>query len=205
MRGGVIGVGVLLLLLGLAAAGSEFSAAIQERFSGLRTLRAEFVQRKQLKLLNHELKISGEFCLEKGGRLAWRVAEPMRYNCILEEDKLTQWDEDTGRVLELPAGKLPWLSMLFRSLDSWLTADLKVLSRDFEVREEPAARRLLLTPRSGTLAELVRELEFNFDPELTRLERVRIVEVNGDVLLIEFRDLRWNQPIPEEKWRPDAR
>lgn len=44
-------------------------------------------------------------------------------------------------------------------------------------------------------------VEFEFGPGFDRVERLRIVEKNGDEMEIVFRDVVNNQPIPGERWQ----
>ena len=63
-----------------------------------------------------------------------------------------------------------------------------------------------MRPRQGVpAANFIRSIRFFFeDDSLAALRRVVIDECSGDETDIEFLSSVRNQPVPEEKWRPDG-
>ncbi len=54
---------------------NEVLARLEERISGLRTLRADFVQEKHLAVLDEPLVLSGTLSMQKPDRFSWIVKE----------------------------------------------------------------------------------------------------------------------------------
>lgn len=198
--------GILIALLAAFAAGAappsaQFREKLAANLGKVVTVEAAFTQNRKLKSLDMTLMITGRLVLEKGKRMAWLVREPMRYACVISEQGFAQWDGDSGEVLKLPAKQIPWLRLLYRSLSAYLSADLNAMGRDFAI-EASGERSLRLTPlASGFFDEYVKTIEFEFGPDFDRVERLRIVEKNGDEMEIAFRDVVNNQPISEERWQ----
>ena len=87
------------------------------------------------------------------------------------------------------------------SKDFTFELDLDALEKEFTV-ETSGERSLRLTPLdAGFFKEYVKTVEFEFGPGFDRVERLRIVEKNGDEMEIVFRDVVNNQPIPGERWQ----
>lgn len=198
--------GILIALLAASTAcaappSAQFREKLAANLGKVETVEAAFIQNRRLKSLDMTLAITGRLALEKGKRMAWLVREPMRYMCVISEQGLAQWDGDSGEVLKLSAKRIPWLRLIYGSLSGWLSADLDALEKEFTV-ETSGERSLRLTPLdAGFFKEYVKTVEFEFGPGLDRVERLRIVEKNGDEMEIVFRDVVNNQPIPGERWQ----
>ncbi len=185
----------------------EFFARASAKMAETASLRTDFVQLKRLKAFRKPLKITGELCMDRSGRFAWHVKTPIRYSCVIAEGKLRQWDADTGKTLTLDVDSNPGLQYLARSLAGFFSGDFTEMKKDFEavsVSDDGLSGEM--RPRNGVpAASFIRSIRFFFeDDSLTALRRVVIHECSGDETDIEFLSSVRNQPVPEEKWRPDG-
>lgn len=200
------------ILFGSAALRGESPDDFFTRASGkmaeTTTVCSDFVQIKRLKAFRKPLKITGELCMDKTGRFAWHVKTPIRYSCVIAEGKLRQWDADTGKTLTLDMDSNPGLQYLARSLAGFFSGDFTEMRKDFEaVSVSPDGLSGEMCPRQGVpAANFIRTIRFVFtDDSLCELRRVVIAECSGDETDIEFLASVRNQPVPEEKWRPDGK
>ena len=196
----------LFLSLPLAAAEKEeILAKIRAGMQEVRTLSADFDQTREIVSIRHRLTIRGELALDRAGRMAWRVREPIRYACVIDGAKLTQWDEESGSVLTLDVSKNPGLKILASSMASYFSGDFDAMAAEFEITPLDE-RRLRLVPRKeNTASALIRELEFEIAPDFSHITRVRITEKSGDVTAIRFSNVCLNQEIPSSTWRAEAK
>jgi outer membrane lipoprotein-sorting protein len=166
------------------------------------TLQAEFTQTKQIALLRHRAVITGELYIEKkNGRMAWHVASPIRYSCVITNESLTQWDIDSNRQVTLSADRYPWLKVLSRNMEDWFSGNFRSMSSEFTAKAG-GKHETLMTARPGSrIAEFIRSIEFHFSDDGSSISRVIFTEVNGDTTDIAFSNIRINQPIPAEKWK----
>ncbi len=194
------------LLAALHGADSgEILANIRAGMGKVRTLSADFEQVKTIVSIRHSLTIRGELALDKGGRMAWRVNDPIRYVCIIDGDRLTQWDGESGSVLKLDVSKHPALKILASSMASYFSGNFDAMAGQFDITPL-GDHHLRLTPRKENPASaLIRELEFETAPDYSHITRVRITEHSGDVTGIRFFNLRLNQEIPSSSWRAGAK
>lgn len=186
----------------------EFFTRASVKMAETTTIRSDFVQIKRLKAFRKPLKITGELCMDRTGRFAWHVKTPIRYSCVIAEGKFRQWDADTGKILTLDMDSNPGLQYLARSLAGFFSGDFTEMRKDFEaVSVSPDALSGEMRPRQGTTAaNFIRSIRFVFtDGSLSALHRVVISETSGDETDIEFLGSVRNQPVPEEKWRPDGK
>lgn len=186
-----------------AAPGAERVALLRGKLEsglrGMKSMQADFVQVRKFRSFGAEWRSQGRMALAES-RMVWNVEKPLRCSFLLTPEAVKQWDEDTGKVLELNVRDQPWLKVMYESLASWFRGDFSVLERDFTLAAE-GERTLLLTPRSGTFyAGSVRRLALCFDGSYRHAETVRIEETNGDVITIALKQVQINPAIPENVW-----
>ena len=189
----------------LFAGGPPDADAFQERLSGrlvaVRTIQSDFIQIREMPALELKLEFSGRLAYDSGARrLMWRVAKPLPCAFQMQQDQLSQWDGETGKVVSIPAARLPWIKLLQERLGQWLSGDLPALRREAEVAVV-SATRVRLTPTDGLLLTIAKAVELEFSEDLTRVVRICIEEQSGDRLTILFRNAILNQPIPESVWK----
>ena len=195
---------VLLSAVFAVTAGAEDGSSLINTHDDLKnidTLQSEFTQVKQIALLNHRVVISGELCLEKkNGRMAWHVASPIRYSCVITNQALTQWDIDSNQVLTLSVDRYPWLKVLSQNLKDWFSGNFQNMSSGFTAQTGDS-HEMLMTPRpDNRIAEFIKSIKFYFADDNSSISRVIFTEANGDTTEIVFTNIKINHPIPQEKW-----
>ena len=196
--------GLLLVSAALLTAGAEKDVSfisIHPDLKNVDTLQAEFTQTKQIALLNHRVSITGDLCMEKkDGRMAWHVASPIRYSCVITNQSLTQWDIDSNQQVILSVDRYPWLKVLSQNLKDWFSGNFQNMSSGFtaEVSEK---HEMIMTPRpDNRIAEFIKSIRFYFADDGSSVSRVIFTEINGDTTDIIFNNIKINHPIPPEKW-----
>ena len=211
--------GVLSILFGLALAASGAAqageaaepaggdgrvVALREKLeAGLRatrTLQADFVQIRKFHALDGEWRSGGRMALEDG-RMVWLIEKPLYCCFMMTCDKVKQWDEDTGKVLELSSKEQPWLRVLYEGLQSWFRGDFAILKRDFDLSAADE-RTLVLAPKPGTFyREGVKRVLLHFSADFCYAERIAVEEKSGDVITILLSRVRLNEPLAETLWQ----
>ncbi len=198
-------VSILFVFCGIAY-GEELADvdAFQQKLAGnlvaVQTIQGEFTQTRELPALEMKLEFTGRLAYDAPARrLLWRVATPLPCAFRMQAGELSQWDGETGKVMSIPATKLPWIQLLQERLGQWLSGDLPALRKEAEV-EVLSANKVRLIPTSGLLVTLAKRVEIEFSSDLTRVAQILIEEKTGDRLTIRFHNTVLNQPIPEKTW-----
>ena len=179
----------------------EFQNRLEGRLVTVQTIQSDFLQTREIPALELKLEFTGHLAYEAiAKRLMWRVEKPLRCAFRIQDDKLSQWDGETGKTLSIKASQFPWLRLLQERLAQWLSGDLEVLRKEADV-QVLSQYRVRLIPRDGLLATLTNAVELEFSEDYERVAEIRLEEKSGDVLTIQFQNTLLNQPIPEETWQ----
>jgi outer membrane lipoprotein-sorting protein len=216
----IVAVGILLLLAGTAGADGPSSqpedapglpttrasmdviAHIQKQLHGITSVESDFVEHKNLAMLNHTLTISGHIGLAKPDRLIWIVREPVKYAIRIEGDEVRQWDEDTNHVDVIHLGGDPTFRAVSEQIQAWFLGDYKVLGDSYDVyltQAQPVALAFIPNVQS-MVSKLIKRIDVTFNPDETYIDTMVLRETGGDVTTIHFINTRVNQPIPEGAW-----
>ncbi len=203
---------ILSILLILSAALScvagegaeEILQKIRRKMGAVSTLQAEFVQKKRIASLKHTLMIRGELALDRKGKMAWRVHSPMRYVCLIDGNSLTQWDEASDSVLKLDVSKNPALQVLSKSMTRYFGGRFDEMADEFSISLQGPLSLRLVPRKESMISRFIREIEVETSPDYSFITRVVIREVGGDESVIEYSNVRRNQPVPESTWRAGA-
>jgi len=176
---------------------------LQSVLKNVTTVESDFVEEKNLVMLNHTLTISGHFALQKPGRLIWIVREPVEYAIRIEGDEVRQWDQDTNRVDVLHLGGDPTFKAISQQMQAWFLGDYQSLSKTYEVQvlsQHPLSLRFV--PGADTvMAKVMSQVDIFFATDERYIQKMILNEAGGNVTDLEFIHTRVNEPIDDEVWR----
>ena len=193
-----------LFLALVAAAGTPEAGTKLLKLSRHRVVAAKFVQIRRLAELDMEVKSTGSMVSELDGRLRWQVDSPVKSVTVIDREKLTHFDGESGKTAIIAQDKFPWLKMLRSALDDWLSGDPKRISERFEVSTK-RADTLHLVPRDAEMKKLCKSVDITIAPGGDAIRSIRIAESGGDTLEIRFSEVVNNPELPPDTWRMPPR
>ncbi|MCG8430891.1 MAG: outer membrane lipoprotein carrier protein LolA [Candidatus Omnitrophica bacterium] len=191
----------------LSAVAEDLSAerlsAVSARMAGIRTVQADFVQEKRMRVFSSPVTLRGRLFLDKPELFSWHVFSPVRYSIVMRRDTLRLWDGQAGTTRTIGFREHPVVGVVFEQLKRWFCGDYAGLSADYAisvVREAPLT--LFCVPHEGTpQAGMITGVQVQFQEDRRYIERITINEPGGDTTTIDFVGTRLNEPVPPEAWR----
>ena len=187
----------------VAADLEEVLSRLEERVSGIQTLKADFVQEKFLAVLDEPLLLKGTIFMQKPDLFSWIVREPLRYSMVIQGEVVRQWDEDTRRVEKISLSKNPVFKMAIQQLRDWLSGAYKSMLGQYEVKVlDRSPISLEFVPRDTALVQgVIDRVTVEFDRDERYIRRIQIHEKQGDRTLITFVNTLLNAPIAPTAWK----
>jgi len=168
------------------------ASAVQSRYDGVRDVSAKFEQTTRPaslgSLASKPLVSRGRVVIAKPGRMRWTYEEPEPSLVVSDGETLWLFDPKFGEVQKIPAGE----GFLTGAAAQFLlgAGDMR---RDFNVTAmscRASEAELELVPRQPASYE---KLFLLVDPSSGEVHGTRIVDLLGNVVGVEFHDLRFNQ------------
>ncbi len=170
----------------------------------LETLEADFSQVKQSALLLEPDRSEGEFSYAAPDRVRWEYSQPEPISLVIADRLMTTWYRDIAKAEKAQVGEQS--DRVFRYLGAGTSLD--ALRKYFSVsmhlppnRDDPV--RLELSPRFERVARRIQGIDLWLHPTLFLPVRLKYVEGDGDVTEYEFRNLRINKGIPDDRFELD--
>ncbi len=170
----------------------------------LETLEADFSQVKQSALLLEPDRSEGEFSYAAPDRVRWEYSLPQPVSLVIAGRLMTTWYRDIAKAERAQVGEQS--DRVFRYLGAGTSLD--ALLKYFRVsmhlspnRDDPL--RLELSPRFERVARRIQGIDLWLHPTLFLPVRLKYVEGDGDVTEYEFRNLRINVGIPDDRFELD--
>ena len=179
---------ILFLVVSFRAEESSLEAFIRKLspMSERPRVEASFTQVRRFNAIGFELTSTGRMTAEPGRMIVWETLTPARSRCTMKGDSCTFWDEHSGKTTTLPARQHPWVAMVFRLGNSWLSPDLKALQDEFAIQQQDE-HTLLLTPRSQGIGDIFAAIQVTFSHDFRNVRRIVFTEKSNDTITIDFR------------------
>ncbi len=180
---------------------------LEEKMSGITTLKTDFVQKKKLAVLDQPLVLKGTVFMQKPSLFAWHVKEPMRYSMVMKDEIIRQWDEDTQRIQQVSLSDNPAFKAVIRQMQDWFSGAYMSLFREYNVtviNEDPVS--LKFVPRkTATAYDIIDGVTVIFEKDERYIRRIYIEEKSGDNTVLSFVDTLLNIPLDDAVWKVKRR
>ena len=175
----------------------DILSKLEDRFSSIDTLEANFVQEKELSYFDRKIIIKGVLCFDKPDILAWHVTKPIVYSMVIDGKTIRQWDEETRKVQTLHVESNPALKMMIVRMREWFTGNFTGFLEDYDVEiesEEPVIITFL-PKKISPVADFIERVRVIFKGDGSYLDQIEIREKGGDNTVITFGDVVINEPL----------
>lgn len=155
------------------------------------SLQGEFTQQRFLKAMSKPMLTGGQFTLVKNQGLLWQMKKPFESTLRVKPDGISQWNGSMW-VASKQLGQSEQIS-LFLGL---LSGDISALSSQFNIMLNGTAQnwQLQLNPNSLLMKQIFAQIAIRGGDVVKQIE---IHEKQGDRTLIEFEQIRQNQPLSD--------
>jgi outer membrane lipoprotein-sorting protein len=185
-----------LLLTVPGQAKADDWASLRRDTSKIRTISADFVQQKELKILRRPLVSRGRFLFSAPDSVRWEYQTPVQVVSLVKGGDLKRFTHtaDQGWVLD-SSGSVEAMRIVMNRITGWLSGDFhKDEAFDAELRPGPPIM-VVLTPKDAGMERLIRRVELVFSSSPGVVESVRIHEGPDTRTTITFEDVKLDQEI----------
>ncbi|MDR3247100.1 MAG: outer membrane lipoprotein carrier protein LolA [Prevotellaceae bacterium] len=206
----------VLLCLGLCldydASAGDFSPVKDEKLfmqhyksaSGeIKTLEADFTQEKEIVLLTNKLISHGRMIFRNDNRLKIEYLKPNIFIFSMQSGKVTIKDGDrAASSISTKNNKLfEQISQITLHAINGKIFD----SKDFNstVLEDETSYLIVLIPKSKELKQYYKELDLYIGKKTFLIEKMAMKEVSGDESVMNFKNIKINNEIPDEAFIVD--
>ena len=192
-------ISMAFLLAALTASAQDSEAQIRQKIAAaaqaMTTLQCDFVQTKQLRMLNDKMMSEGRMYYSQSDKLRWEYVKPYQYIFILNGDHVLLKNKQRSDVIDVRQNGL-FREMARIMMNSLVGSSLKD-DRTFKtaIATEGSQWVATLTPLRKDMKQMFQRIVLHFDRRQTTVSRVELVEKSGDQTTIDLKNVRKNETV----------
>ena len=190
----------LLLFISLSIPGFSqeqdafYAKKLQDHYKTVKSISAEFTQRKQSLLFDEPLESKGLFYYENPDKIRWEQLTPSANYFVLNKDEIIQFD---GRTVKKSTGLNVQMGIFRQFILS--TVDGSILDDPtFEKSFQSKNGKMCITflPLDKRMAKRLAKIELTFDEKSLLLDQLKMYENQDESTEISFTNQKINPAIP---------
>ena len=179
------------VLLGWTGDLKKFS----EEARSVQTLKADFIQEKNLKILVQPLVSKGVFYFKKPDSLRWEYKSPVRSVLLMHNGETRRFLEGRDGVREDHGPGLQGMQLVMGEISLWLSGNFGD-NPDFMAAVDDKGA-IVLTPRAESLSKFISRIELFPSDRPGVIRSVVLYEGEDSHTTIRFENVKVNEDLPE--------
>lgn len=164
--------------------------------STLKSLQCDFVQTKHLKMLSDKMVSRGKMYYQRSDRLRWEYTSPYAYVFILNRDKVFLKNKTRYDVIDVNQNKV--FKEIARIMMNSVVGNCLSDEKNFKTVITATHTEWIATllPLRKDMKQMFAKIILHFNRQKPMVSTVELIEKNGDITIIELKNIRSNEPIP---------
>ena len=196
--------GGVFLLSSLTAWAQSDEAEIRQKIAAaaqaMTTMQCDFVQTKQLRMLNDKMTSEGRMYYSQKDKLRWEYVTPYQYTFIMNGDRVLLKNRERSDVIDVRQNKL--FREIARIMMSSVVGDCLSDDRTFKTMLTTANGEWTATllPQRKDMKQMFQKLLLHFHQQRAVVTRVELIEKNGDKTVIDLKNIKTNETISAQQF-----
>ena len=187
---------VALLAQGIIAVGSDlYWEEIKGAAEAIRTIKADFVQKRHLEILEAPLTSRGSFYYKAPDLLRWEYAYPLKNVMLKQGNKISVYQFQGGAWKPDSSQTLAVRGMIFAEINRWLKGRFDKADGFEPFYSSGPPVRITLTP-SDEIKRFLNRIELVFCERPGVIRSLEIIESEEAKTRIEFKNIEIDTVIP---------
>ena len=176
---------------------------IDKASSAMKTMQCDFTQTKRMKMLSKDMQLKGVMYFKRPDKLRWQYTSPYDYTFIMNGDKVQIKSMKSTKNIDVQQNKM--FRQITNIILSSITGGTLRTSADFTVElwQQDKSYFVKLYPKKKELKQLYQYLEIWFDPALTKVSTVKMMEKTGDMTIVNLLNTKYGVTINEKMFATD--
>lgn len=176
---------------------------IDKASSAMKTMQCDFTQTKRMKMLSKDMQSKGVMYFKRPDKLHWQYTSPYDYTFIMNGDKVQIKSMKSTKNIDVQQNKM--FRQITNIILSSITGGTLRTSADFTVELwlQDKSYFVKLYPKKKELKQLYQYLEIWFDPALTKVSTVKMMEKTGDMTIVNLLNTKYGVTINEKMFATD--
>jgi outer membrane lipoprotein-sorting protein len=168
---------------------------IKEAAGTIKTIRADFIQEKHLKILSRPLVSKGVFYYQAPNSLRWEYTTPVRSILLMHKGRTRRYVKTSNGLVEDSRTNPKGTQIILQEITMWLRGRFSD-NPAFDATLK-SGRKIVLTPKGKGLSKMIKQIDLMLSDRPGIIKSVTIYESQDSYTRFEFINTRINQKINE--------
>ena len=163
--------------------------------SSMKSMQCDFVQTKQIKMLNEKMVSRGKMYYQQPNKLRWEYTSPYSYTFVLNGTKVLISKGKRNDVINVNQSKM--FKEIARIMMNSVVGKCLTDTKDFKTNIVGSASEYVATlyPQQKQMRQMFQKIVLHFNKVKSTVAMVELVEKKGDKTIIELKNVKTNTPI----------
>lgn len=170
-----------------------------KKMTKVQTLSCDFSQEQFIAGLKNPIRMTGCFYMTNDGNIAWIVRHPIRFYCIIYNQKLTSWDAESTNKKVIDLQDHPAFLTMIGMMKNFFAGKIE-LKKDYNAVVLSRHKIVLHPLKHNPLSDNVSRIQIVLSSERHSISMIEILFSNGDRNVMRFENIMIDKPIPHHIW-----
>ena len=187
--------GVFLIFSKISYAGENNFEKLRQESAKIKTIQAQFVQKKFMKILSKPLISEGCFYYAAPDSFRWEYFKPLKSIVLTYQNNTKRYIASGGKMMEDKTGGAQAMKIVLGEVTGWMSGRFDQNPSFNAVINEGANTKITLTPKEKSMAGMIEKIEITVSKKAGTVQSVKIFEGVGNFTQINFNNVKINEVI----------
>jgi len=161
----------------------------------IKTLQADFTQKKSMKILSRPLVSQGYFYFAMPDSLRWEYIKPLKSVVLSHNQQARRYMHSDGKWVEDKTNGVQAMRIVLNEIAGWMNGrfDQNPSFKATVIGKENTC--IILTPVGKKMKGMIERIEINLAPQARVVQSVKILEGPDNITQINFSNVKMNHAI----------
>lgn len=186
---------VLMTAVISVGANAASLADIQEAAGTIRSISADFIQEKHMKILVKPLVSKGSIRFQSPDALRFEYREPIKNVLIMQGKSVSRYIQKENTFIRDNASAMGAMTVVMDEISQWLKGDFNTNVFDATIEEAPEPGRIILVPKEKAISSFIQEIVLVLSEQPGVFKEVVIRENQNSYTRLRFEKATLNEDI----------
>ena len=186
---------ILLLSMPISVSADSFDQ-LRKESANIKTIQANFVQKKFMKILTKPLISEGRFYYIAPDSFRWEYLKPLRSAVIVYKGETRRYTASGGKMIEDKSGGAQAMKIVLSEVTGWMSGKFdQNPSFTATLKEGTNTTQITLKPVGKSMSGMIEKIEITISQKTATVKSVKIIESANASTLIDFTNVEINKAI----------
>jgi outer membrane lipoprotein-sorting protein len=186
---------ILMAMMVSVNANATSMADIQKAAGSIRSISADFIQEKHMKILVKPLISKGIIRFQSPDALRFEYREPIQNILIMQGKRVSRYIRKDDTFIRDNAAAMSAMTVVMDEISQWLKGNFNTSVFDATIENAPAPGKIILVPKDKSMTHFIQDIVLVLSEQPGVFKEVIIRESQDSYTRLRFDKVQLNKPI----------